>query len=76
MPIDISEFALPKFARIKDQYWLGTDSKMKFKAYTDEPRSYRGDGGNYPQGGYNPAHNSSRVEKINLRTDEYSLKPR
>lgn len=76
MPIDISEFATPKFTRIKEQHWLGTDSKAKFINYTDYPRSYRGDGGNFPQGGYNPAHNSSKVEKINLKTDEFTLKPR
>lgn len=74
MPIDISEFAEPKFTRMRTRYPLSEDKKDRFLPYTDMIRNYRGDAG-FKQGGYNPNHNSSSVEKINLTSEEFTLKP-
>jgi len=77
MPIDISEFAEPSFIRHQVRY-VGnttTDKKARFPNYeTDNPRSWRGESG-WKQAGYNPNQQSTRVEKKNLYTDDYTLKP-
>ena len=76
MPIDISESAEPKLVRRKERYPLSDNKKDRFMKFEDSPRSYRGESGTFPQAGYNPNHQSTRVEKINLESDEYTLKPR
>jgi len=76
MPIPIEEFREPKLTRYRTRYPLSEDKKDRFYKFETNLRSYRGEGGTFPQGGYNPNHQSSRVEKVNLLVDEYSLKPR
>ena len=77
MPIDITEFATPSFIKHQVRY-VGnttTDKKDRFPKYdTDNPRSWRGEEG-YKTGGYNPNHQSTRVEKVNLYSDDFTLKP-
>lgn len=75
MPIDISEYAEPKFTRMKERHPLTEDSKDKFLPYSEMTRNYR-DAAGFPQAGYNPNHNSTKTEKINLQTEDYSLKSR
>jgi hypothetical protein len=76
MPLDISEYAEPYWIRVRDRYTIaGIESdKAVFMNYEDYPRNYRG--GDFPQAGYNPSHNSTRVERINLKQWDYTLKPR
>lgn len=74
MPIPIEDFAAPKWIRMRERYTIaGMENKrdifMKFEQY---PRSYRG--GVYPQPGYNVNHNSTRIERIRLDTDDVTLK--
>lgn len=76
MPIDISEFAEPTLVRYKERYPLSDNRKDRFMDFGTMPRSYRGDGGTFPQPGYNPNHQSTRVEKVNLETDDITLKGR
>ena len=76
MPIDISEFAEPKLVRHKERYPLSDNKKDRFMDFGMFPRSYRGEGGTFPQPGYNPNHQSTTVEKINLEADDITLKPR
>jgi hypothetical protein len=76
MPIDISEYAEPKWIRLRDRYTIAgiEDDKAVFMNYENYPRRYRY--GYWPQAGYNPNHDSTRVEQINLRQWDYTLKPR
>jgi len=76
MPIDIEEFKEPKLVRYKERYPMSENSKDRFMKFEDYPRSYRGVGVTFPQAGYNPNHQSTTVEKINLESDEYTLKQR
>ena len=75
MPIDISEFAEPSFIRHKERYGLFSENKRdRFPDYeNDYKRSWRGENG-YKTAGYNPNHQSTRVEKVNLYSDDYTLK--
>ena len=75
MPIDISEYAEPKFTRMRERHSLVEDNKAKFLPYADMTRNYRGEAG-FPQAGYNPNHNSNKPERINLQTEDFSLKSR
>jgi len=84
MTIDISEYALPKFARIKTRYPFEEDKNYNYKNLTINPRHtaarYNGDpdtGLGWKLPGYNPNHNSIRTERLNIRTDttEKTLKP-
>jgi hypothetical protein len=78
MPIPIEEFATPTWVRYRTRY-VGnttTDKKDRFPNYEeDHKRSWRGPDG-WKQAGYNPNHQSTRIEKINLYTDDFTLKPR
>lgn len=76
MPIDMSEFSTPTWTKMTVRYPLSEDKVDRFIKFEDIPRSYRGDGGSFPQAGYNPKHQSTRVESINLFTDEFTLKSR
>lgn len=76
MPISIEEFREPSFIKHRTRYPLSEDKKDRFYKFETNPRSYRGEGITFPQAGYNPNHQSIRVEKINLTTDDYTLKPR
>lgn len=76
MPIDIMEFINPSFIRLKTRYTIAgiEDSKARFIDYGDYPRRYRH--GDFPQAGYNTNHNSTRIERVNLRSDDITFKSR
>lgn len=76
MPISIEEFREPKFIKQEERWTLVPNEKARFIRHDEYPRNYRGDNGTFPQAGYNPNHQSTTVEKINLFTDNYRLKPR
>ena len=74
MPISITEYALPKWTRLRERYTIaGIENKrdifMNFSLY---PRSYRN--GVYPMEGYNPAHDSTTIERVRLDTEDMTLK--
>ena len=76
MPIDIKEFAEPTLVRMKPRYGRFSEYKKdRFPDYADDDkRSWRGQDG-WKQAGYNPNHQSTRVENVNLKTDDLNLKP-
>lgn len=76
MPIDMSEFSTPTWTKMKTRYPLSEDKIDRFIRFEDCPRNYRGEGGSFPQAGYNPNHQSTRIENVNLFTDEFTLKSR
>ena len=76
MPVPIEDFATPRFEKLRDRYVMNTstDHKVRFPDYEEgDPRSWRG---GFKQAGYNPNHQSTKVESINLYTDDFTLKPR
>jgi len=75
MPISLEEFSEPKWIRLRKRYTIAgiEDSKARFINYGDYPRSYRG--GDIKRPGYNPNQQSIRVERINLKNDNLTLKP-
>ena len=75
MPIDISEFATPRFIKLQERWPMSYNQKDRFIDYSADTRRYRGEAG-FPQPGYNPNHNSTKVEKIKLDVDDITLRPR
>jgi hypothetical protein len=76
MPVTEADLRHPYWIRVRDRYTIAgiENDKAVFMNYEDYPRNYRG--GDFPQAGYNPNHNSTRVERVNLRQWDYTLKPR
>ena len=80
MPIDISEYATPKFIRLRDRYPMSYNKEDRFNEVfpLDNAARYQGDEGReggWKQAGYNPHHQSTRIEKIRVRSDDITLKP-
>lgn len=76
MPIDISQYREPKLVRDRVRYTMAgiPNQRARFINFELYPRSYRG--GEFRQAGYNVNHQSVRVERVNLYSDDYTLKPR
>ena len=78
MPVSIEEYAKPSFVKHDTRYPLVPDKKARFNTVCprDNMGRYNGDPDTgWKQPGYNPNHNSTRVEHINLTTDEVSIRP-
>ena len=75
MPISIEEYSEPKWIRLRTRYTIaGIENKnARFINYEDYPRSYRG--GDIKRPGYNVNHQSTRIERLNLKNDNLTLKP-
>ncbi len=76
MPISIEEYREPSWIRDRVRYTMAglTDKKSRFIDTARYPRNYRG--GEFKQAGYNVNHQSTRVERINMFSDDITLKPR
>ena len=75
MPISIDEFREPKLTRLLDRWPMSYNKKDRFIDFTSDTRRYRGEEG-FKQPGYNPNHNSTKIEKVKLDVDDIALKPR
>lgn len=80
MPVDISEYATPQFIKIQERYPLSYYKEDRYNEINPrhEAGRYPGDQGReggWKQAGYNPNHQSTRIEKIRIRTDNITLKP-
>jgi len=80
MPIALEEFQLPSFIRLQEKYPLSYDKNAKYNEFC--PRDFvgrynhdEGYEGVFKQAGYNPNHQSTRVERIQLRSENITLKP-
>lgn len=76
MPIDISEYATPRWVRMRTRYPWVQDKNYNYRNLTINPRtalarynstSGRGDGWKAP--GYNVNHNSITIERVNTGVD-------
>lgn len=75
MPISLDEYANPAWIRHRVGYTIAAihDKKARFMNYENYPRDYRG--GDIKRPGYNPNHQSTRIERINLTSDSLTLRP-
>ncbi len=80
MPISIEEFATPAFTRLQQRYPMSYNKEDRFNEINPMHSASRymgseGREGGWKYAGYNPNHQSTRVEKIRVRSDDVSLKP-
>jgi len=84
MPIDISEYASPRWVKMQTRYPWVIDKNYAYKNMTIRPGTHlarynadpdRGDGWKAP--GYNTNHNSIRIETVrtNIDTTAQTFKP-
>jgi len=80
MAIPIEDFREPQWSRYLTRYPLVEDRTMRFSTvvaprhygpryHSDDPET------GWKQAGYNPNDNSTRVQHINLLSDDYTLRP-
>lgn len=72
MPIPIEDFKEPKWIRYQERYPMSYDKSDRFHRFEDEPRSYRG--GAFKQPGYNVNHDTTALERVNINSDNISLR--
>ena len=78
MPIPMSDYALPKWIRLRDRYTVAgiENQKARFSEIVhdtaNDKRKYKH--GIWLQAGYNPNHDSTRIENIKLDSDDVTLK--
>jgi len=80
MPIPESAFREPAFTKYKERYPISYDKNQRYmdtvvNPRVDVARSNSVDGSGWKQPGYNPNHNSTRVEKVNLTAESPQFKP-
>ena len=80
MPIPISAFAKPKFTRLRDRYPMSYDKKDRYNEIYPEHFAGRYPGnegreGGWKQPGYNPNHQTTSIERIDVRSDNITLRP-
>jgi hypothetical protein len=79
MPISITEFENPKFSKLQNRYPMSYQKNDRFNEvnpmnYTERFQGSEGRGG-FKFGGYNPNSQSTRIERINLWSDNITLRP-
>lgn len=79
MPISESELREPKFIKYQDRYPLSYDKNARYTDTIVSPRVFVGrsnsvDGTGWKQPGYNPSHNSTTIERVNLISENPSFK--
>ena len=72
MPISIDEYREPRFIKLDEGATMSRDDAEKWYKFDTNPRGFR-EGFKLP--GYNPNHNSTTVEKVNIDNEELQLKP-
>ena len=80
MPISIDAYRNPQFTRLQTRYPMSYNKEDRFNEIFPEHfvgRYPGGEGreGGWKQAGYNPNHQTTRVERIRVRSDDITLKP-
>lgn len=81
MPIDINDYAQPFWIRQRDRFPWVEERNYNYANLTINPRTFVGrymDGGEgigWKAAGYNPNHNSTRIERVIITRSVESLKP-
>lgn len=73
MPVSMDEYRNPRWVSASnlDKATLSRDDNERYYKFETDPRGFR-DG--FKQAGYNPNHNSARVENIRINSDNITLK--
>lgn len=79
MAISESELREPNFVKIRTRYPMTYDKKARYTDTMVNPRVAVGrsvsvDGTGWKVPGYNPNHNSTKIEKVNLTSESPSFK--
>lgn len=80
MPISMDEFSTPTFIRLQPRYPMSYNKEDRFNEICprDFANRYQGDigrEGGWKCAGYNPNSQSTRIEKIKIRSDSITLRP-
>ena len=78
MPLSESDFREPYFIKDRERYPMSYDKRDRYNTTNPRMAVQRHSGVadiGWKQAGYNPNHNSTRVERINLFTEDITLKP-
>lgn len=79
MPISDDAFREPELSKYKDRYPLSYDKKQRYTDTVVNPKVTQGrsnsiDGSGWKQPGYNPNHNSTTIERINITNDSPQIR--
>lgn len=80
MPISIEAYKKPEFFRLEDRYPMSYEKEDRYneicpRHFAGRYRGSEGREGGWKQAGYNPNHQSTRIEQIRVRSDDITLKP-
>ena len=80
MPISENEYREPKLVKYQERYPISYDKNDRYISTVVNPKILQSransvDGSGWKQPGYNPSNNSVTTEKINLMTENPTLKP-
>lgn len=79
MPIPIEEFATPRFVKLENRYPMSYDKRDRFNEVfpmDNVQRCGHGSRDGWKQAGYNPNHQTTKLEHIDVRSDDITLRPR
>ena len=79
MVIPIEHYAVPRFVKLQPRYPMSYDKRDRFNEICPRDCVSRygyGSRSGWKQPGYNPNHQSIRLEKIDVRSDDITLRPR
>lgn len=80
MPVSEDEYREPRFIKIPDRYPMTYDKTARYTDTVVNPKLFQGranstDGSGWKPPGYNPRHQSTTVERVNLTIDSPTFKP-
>lgn len=79
MPISMSDFETPKLSKLQTRYPMSYQKNDRFNeinpsTFVERYPGSEGRGG-FKFGGYNPNSQSTRIERINMWSDNITLRP-
>lgn len=80
MPISIDEYKQPSFVKLQDRYPMSYDKTDRYneicpRNFAGRYRGEEGREGGWKLPGYNPNHQSTRTERITIRSEDITIKP-
>lgn len=80
MPVSENEYREPRFIKYQERYPISYDKNERYtatltNARVPAARANSVDGSGWKQPGYNPNHNSTTIERVNLTTDSPTFRP-
>lgn len=81
MPVPIEAYVEPRFVKYRERYPMSYNKRDKYINTVPQKRELSRHNGNpddnngWKQAGYNPNDDSTRIQRINLYTENISLRP-